>query len=254
MDKLKGLFQGKKKYITIGAILLVVLLAFLSARNKQSSGGNPRLAGTTADSSKIATGAGNPGLTTADIQNAIDSYDKKQTEKYDAMTKANMDALEKLSSGFSDSLNKVIASNNDQIASINDRFGKQFESLTDHLTKVENQNKEWAAGLQNSFTNSLQDMMRRYDELQQSMRYNAQPYYAGGYGGGSSYSSGSSGGSAVVDHWTTQDGFDHYNTTDTRTGQVIESKTPTTDRLKDAVDAGSSQGSKYLDYLNSLKH
>lgn len=238
MDKFKDLFKGKKKYVTIGAILLVVLLALFVNRNKQS-GGNPRLVGTTADSSKIATGAGNPGLTGADIQNAIDNYDRKNQEKYDAMNKANMDAMEKMSGSFADSLNKIISSNNDQ-----------FESITKHLTQVENQNKEWAAGLQNSFNDRLNSMMMQYrNNSYGPMNYNSQPNYAGGYGG-------SSDGLYYDDRYyqppsyigtDSRYGYDYYNSGGTTYTQ------PTYDRLESAIDHSSSQGQQFQDYLDRQK-
>ncbi|CAM2914291.1 hypothetical protein [Erysipelothrix tonsillarum] len=184
---LKMLFQGKRKWITIGAIVLVVVLA-LVMRNRSSS--STTTYGTSVDD--IARGAAAPGLTTTDIQNAISEYAEKDAEQTASM-------FDKITQANSDALNSVVESNQKQWDAAQD----QWESMGDMLADVQEQNNKNNQSLLDQLNQSMQNMQNQWNNQFNNLANQYGPGYGAGSGGGSS-SSGSSSTPSVSGSATTR--------------------------------------------------
>lgn len=216
------MFQGKRKYYTLGAIVLVILLA-LYVNRKRSSGGGVSTYGL--DPNSIAPGAGAPGLTMADVQGAIDKYGEKDAENtqkmFDQLSGSFTDALTKQAESQADLWNKMVESNKNQF----DAIGKQFEGINNSLTQINDNNAKMQESLWAQMQSSLAAMQSQFANRYQS--YNTpDPYYGGGstsYGdsGGSSSSSGSS----SLPLYQNQNAYDQRENVpkDSVIGKVIES-------------------------------
>lgn len=189
----KMLFQGKRKYITIGAIVLVAGLAIWSnKRGGGSTGDAARPIPGGVDYSSVASGAAPPGLTIADVQSAIGDYAKKDQEStakmMDQMSKQNTDAL----SGIMDGFNKAMNQQGTNFTNALDSLAKSNQAQWDQMARQ--QQDQWSLfqrelndlethqkNLQTSFAEQLANMMRQQ-----------QTYSSGSSGSSSSYSGSSS--------------------------------------------------------------
>lgn len=235
------MFQGKRKYFAIGAVVLVVVIALIVSRNRSS--GSASAARTGLDPNTIAPGAAAPGLTMADVQGAIDKYGEKDMENtqkmFDSLNGSFNDALTKQAEGQSNLWNKMLESNNKQFEAIGKQFegiGKQFEGVNNSLVQINDNNAKMQQGLWESLQRSLADMEASF--ASRYARYNTpDPYYGSSSSSGSSSSGSSSSGSSTP----LQQNQNNY---DKREGSSL------TPDQKATVDYNRGQVDKYAENAN----
>lgn len=175
---IKNLFVGKKKYVTIGAIALVVILALWMNSRKGSSGSSAaNIAGVT-DPNQIAAGAAAPGLTISDVQAAIQGYAEQDEERTQKQFETVYESMNKMGTSFTEALNKSNTSFTDALTKMNETNAKQFEAINSSLADINDHSAQWQTNLMAQLQAQMASMAASYSRNYSS--YNTSDNYSSG--------------------------------------------------------------------------
>lgn len=168
MDTMKNLFTGKMKYVMIGGVFLVVILAFAFRSRSGSSS-------VSATDPLVIGGSGGGmsggGLTSADVDSIVGSKLgtalEQQSTSFNKALSDQQASYENMFGQMNDMYLSTVNSFNDALADQRSEYSSSITNLqgmfTDQMGAMQQSYENQFSNLSNTFTNQLDAMSRNYD-------------------------------------------------------------------------------------------